>query len=256
VQLRRAILGKFRLDGVEVDAVVFKDVVGMVLAGQVRQVTEQVGYKVRELLKGRTVFPEGAREVLFGDDWEKDAVAYTLYADAISGRLTRDETAAALAGAGVQRAWVDEALGLLDGIPRADAVERIYIALARGGPLERFERFGTSVVPTFNAFQAALVLHHDGHVLRDGVADVARSLLAEFGYDPMRVRNSFEDVVLRGLLPVDAAREVAGPLVDRGLMTPPEIPEVVQPVAARPRETRAARPFDALMQRIRSLRER
>lgn len=252
-QLGRAIVGKLKLDDVSVDAVVFKDVMGMVVRLQGAHIKEQVGYKLRELLRGRAVFPESTREVLFGDDWEKDAVAYTLYADAISGRMSVEEVAAALDEIGVLKEWREEILERLDALPRADAVERIYINLERGGPLDRFDAYGSLLVPTFNAFQASLSLAAHGNISPSGLLQVAQNMLEEFDYDPMRLRNSFEDLMRRGLLPLPEARRFATLLAEAGAMAPVELPEDPH-VPAPGLAERVRKPFETVLRWVKALR--
>jgi len=53
--------------------------------GRFRNLREQVGYKLTELLAGRRDTPVTADEILFGDDWESDPLIYSLYADVVAG---------------------------------------------------------------------------------------------------------------------------------------------------------------------------
>jgi len=52
---------------------------------------KHIAYKPCALLHQRSRLPEGAAEILIGDDTETDALAYSLYADVIAGRIKEKE---------------------------------------------------------------------------------------------------------------------------------------------------------------------
>ena len=71
--------------GVPYDGIVFKNQLGHLRRGNLKQLREHVGFKLVTLLRGRLAGPEGSRELLFGDDWESDPLTYSLYADVVDG---------------------------------------------------------------------------------------------------------------------------------------------------------------------------
>lgn len=100
-QLRATIEKKMLLDGVEWDGISFKDHLALLRSGRIREVRRHVAYKLTALLEYRLEWPPAAREWLFGDDAETDALIYSLYAEITSGAIGGDALAGALAAAKV-----------------------------------------------------------------------------------------------------------------------------------------------------------
>lgn len=199
-QLAKSIREKFALDGVEIDGIVFKDQLHILMRGKLRGLREQTGFKLTELLRGRLAAPPEASEYLFGDDWEADPIIYSLYADAVAGRLDPDELDRLLAEVPVDREWRAAIGALLLRISRADAVRRIFINLERRTPPGAFRVFGPRVVPAFNYFQTAACLYEEGRLDASGVELVGRRLIAAEGYSREMLENSLGDVARRGHL--------------------------------------------------------
>jgi hypothetical protein len=107
-QMHSVLSEKLRLDGIRFDELVLKDNLGNVRRGRFRAIKGQIGYKLPALLSARLRTPEGAKEVLFGDDVEADALVYSLYADAIAGRVGSAEVSRVMEKAG---AYPDEITG-------------------------------------------------------------------------------------------------------------------------------------------------
>ena len=80
-QMRGVLAEKLKLDGIHYDGFVLKDNLDNILRGRFRAVKEQIGYKLPTLLKARLRVPQNSKETLFGDDAERDAFVYSLYAD-------------------------------------------------------------------------------------------------------------------------------------------------------------------------------
>jgi len=204
-QIGRAIRAKLALDGIEADGIVFKNQIQHLVRGRFRYLREQVGFKLAELLKARLGAPAGAAEFLYGDDWESDPLIYSLYADVIAGRLDPDALGDILVRLRIDPARLVEIKALSERVAADDAVRRIFINLERRTPPGRFHTFGARLVPTFNYFQTALVLHEEDIVPLTAVVEVARSLLDRSGYTRERLRNSLEDLSRRGYLAPGAA---------------------------------------------------
>jgi hypothetical protein len=168
------------------------------IRGKFRHLREQVGFKVTELLKAARANPPGAREYLFGDDWESDPLIYSLYADVVAGRVPPADLKDILSTIRVDQPLVREACALAEQIEPSELVARIFIILERRTPLDHFRSFGPRLVPTFNYFQTATCLLDDGVLDCNGVMLVARSLLDQSHYTPERLANSLADIERRG----------------------------------------------------------
>jgi hypothetical protein len=199
-QIGKAIRGKFALDGIEYDGIVFKDQLRHIVRGKFSSLREHVGFKLAELLRSRIDTAAEAKEILFGDDWESDPVIYSLYADLLAARLDTSELGKVLGLIGVDPRSIAKVQQLAERVVRADAVERIYINLERRTPPARFRWFGPRLVPAYNYLQTACCLYEDGYLTLDAVTAVARDLMDNVGYTPQRLANSIADVSRRGHL--------------------------------------------------------
>ncbi len=175
-QMRRVLEDKLRLDGVRYDEFTLKDNLGNLKRGRLRAVKGQFGYKLPRLLAGRVGLGPAARETLFGDDAEVDALVYSVYADAIAGRIAPVELSRVLEAGGAYADHVVDALAALRRVSIADVVDRIFIRLDRGRPREHFEALGSRVLPIRSWLEAAIVLYGAGEVAADGVARVAKAV--------------------------------------------------------------------------------
>jgi hypothetical protein len=217
-QIAKAIKEKLALDGIEYDGIVFKNQLQHLVRGKFRNLREQVGYKLTELLKSRADMPLESREVLFGDDWESDPIIYSLYADVVANRLGADELDRVLDTIGVDPKLILRAKELAATARHADVVTRIYINLERRTPPTHFRLFGTRLVPTYNYFQTAVCLYQDGHLTLPAVTHVADDLIKSSGYTPERLANSLADIARRGHLSAATAIAVREFLRARGVL--------------------------------------
>ena len=173
-QLRRILEGKMLLDGVEWDGITFKDHMGLVRARRFREVRRHVAYKLTALLEYRREWPAGAREWLYGDDAESDALIYSLYADIRAGQLAGEALDAALEKAfvGAEDRTRIGALALDTGVN--DSVEAIYIFKVARTPkldLAGFPR----VIPVADAVDCAARLAARGRIAPAAIAAVERA---------------------------------------------------------------------------------
>jgi hypothetical protein len=157
-QIGKAIRAKLELDGVPYDGIVFKNQLQHLRPGKLRNLREHVGFKLVALLRGRLEDPPEARELLFGDDWESDSLSYSLYADAVAGRLQGERLEEILR----RVPSTPSSCARWSASPRAPAApmrSNASSSTSSGG--RRPPRSGcsaTRVVPTFNYFQTACVL--------------------------------------------------------------------------------------------------
>lgn len=163
-QMRGVLEEKLRMDGVRFDQLILKDNLGNLRKGRLRAVRDQLGYKLPHLVGGRVGLGEAVREVCFGDDAEADALVYSVYADAVAGRIAPVELSRVLEAAGAYPQSIVDTLAALRQVPRADAVDRIFIRLDRGFLRRDFEPLGPRVVPVRSWFEAAVVLVADGEI--------------------------------------------------------------------------------------------
>lgn len=167
-QMRTVLETKLRMDGVRFDEFTLKDNLANLRRGRVRAVRDQFGYKLPRLLLGRIGLGEAVRETLFGDDAEADALVYSVYADAIAGRVSPVELSRVLEAAGAYPDSIVEALAALRRVSLADVVDRIFIRLDRGVERRAFEPLGSRVIPVRSWFEAATVLLSAGEIEADG----------------------------------------------------------------------------------------
>jgi hypothetical protein len=219
-QIGKAIKGKFVLDGIEYDGIVFKDQLRELVRGKFRNLREHVGFKIAELLKSRLETPAGARELLFGDDWESDAIVYSIYADVLAGRLDADGLGKVLGLVGVDVMAIIKAQQLAERIEIRDCVDKIYINLERRTPVGRFRSFGRRLVPAFNYLQTASCLFEEGHLSLTTICTVAQELTANAGYTPEKLANSLADIARRGHLGRTGVAAIRQRLEVEGLLKP------------------------------------
>jgi len=173
--LRGVIEKKMLLDGVEQDGITFKDWLGVLLRLTPNRLFEQVGFKVIALLCGRLSRPQ-AQESLFGDDSEKDATAYFLYAQLLHGDLSAAELDEALREEGVSeedRREIHRLAGCLP--PSRGRVEKIFIHLEKNTDPKSFKQFGPLIVPVRGAYQLALSLYALNRVDVQALKDTAKA---------------------------------------------------------------------------------
>lgn len=201
-QMRPVLEAKLRMDGIRFDEFRLKDNLANLKRGRLRAVKDQFGYKLPALLSGRVGLGEAVRETLFGDDAEADALVYSVYADAIAGRVSPVELSRVMEAAGAYADDIVEALAALRQISRADAVDRIFIRLDRGVERREFDTLGSRVIPVATWFEAASVLLGAGEITPEGWENVYRtSQLSE-----LDAVQSVARVCERGFLNVEGLR--------------------------------------------------
>ena len=205
-QMRKVLLEKLRLDGVEFDEFILKPNLRNMLTGRFRAMREQVGYKLPALLAGRAGVAVETREVCFGDDAESDGFIYSLYGDVLAGRVDRPLLERVLTEAGVYPTDAARTVALVESLPRGEAVERIFIHLDRRSPPSRFDRYGARLIPIYNYFQAALVLYQDRRLSPGAVVRIAVEMVDKHGYSLEALRNSLQDLLRRSRLQLSAVR--------------------------------------------------
>ena len=132
-QMRRVVERKMTMDGVQFDGITFKDQLGLLKAGRLRGLVEQIGYKLQALLLYRRDHPRGVRYLLFGDDVEMDLDAFLLFGQVCAG-LRGPGLRERLRSLGVHRDDVEIVCSLADGLAvEPDPVAQVFIHQVRGG---------------------------------------------------------------------------------------------------------------------------
>ncbi|MCA9540594.1 MAG: hypothetical protein KC620_16965 [Myxococcales bacterium] len=216
-QMRGVLSEKLALDGIHYDGFILKDNLNNLLRGRFRAVKEQIGYKLPALLDARTRAPVEAEETLFGDDAERDAFVYSLYADLLAERVPPAVLEEVLEVAGVYPDGRAAIYSALDRMQPADPVRRIIIHLDRKSPPIRFDAYGPRVVPVYNYFQAALVLFGDGRLRAETVGRLGTVLNADYGFTLPMLLRSFQDVLRRGGLKYRAAKALGAQAAGAGI---------------------------------------
>jgi hypothetical protein len=212
-QMRHVLREKLALDGIRFDELVLKDNVGNVRKGRLRAVRGQLGYKLPALLEARTRTDAEATEVLFGDDVESDALVYSMYADAIAGKIGAAEVSRIMEKAGAYPDEIDRALAALVNVEHSAAVERIFIRQERGVPSHRLAALGRRVVPVRSWWQAALVLKEMGHIHADELHKVMHAVYETEGEDPWAIAALAQDMLRRTWIQRETLLSIAGPQV-------------------------------------------
>jgi len=216
-QMRRVIERKMLLDEVEHDGLVFKDWLAALRGLRPGRLTEQLGFKLCALLACRRSRP-ASREVLFGDDVESDALAFSLYARLLAGEMSPGDAEQALQEAGVKRDDRRCVQALLDELGGSGGrVERIFIHLARGGEPADTPPSPVPLLQVRDGFQMALACLGAGYVDEETVQQAARACRErEPGFDPQRL---LDDAVSRRLLDGERAaglKDLVASPSDRG----------------------------------------
>ncbi len=249
-QMRRVLTAKLALDGIDYDEFVLKNNLRNMLRGRFRALRAQIPYKLPVLLKSHVGMGGADAQTLFGDDAEADAIIYSLYGDLLSGAVPLDELERVLHAA---RAYDDEiakTMFLAERAVKTDSVKRIMIHLDMKSPTALFAQFGKRLVPIYNYFQAALVLYSDGVLSARQVLFVSMDMLTSPEYELTTLANSLQDLLRRGRLDKDVARQLSnevqdvaetGALAEQGL---PPFEHMAEAFAERVRQLGDAPPHE------------
>jgi hypothetical protein len=200
-QMRSRIEAKLRLDGIRYASLTLKPNLQNLLRLRFRSIRGQLGYKLPALLQMRgNVHDPSVRETLVGDDAEADAFIYALFADLTAGRVHADLLLAVMQADRCHEDEIADAMAALRRIEPGSVVDRILIHLDRQTPPSDFDGFGARLVPFYNYFQAALVMHEDGLLSADALLRVGTDLVLQHRFDGDALVRSYLDLAKRGHL--------------------------------------------------------
>lgn len=217
-QLERKIHEKLNFDGIYPFGIFCKDNLQNLRPSRWSRLTHQVGYKLQALLQLRLHLAENVRQILWGDDSEADAIIYSLYSDLCARRIEEGPARQILRHFRVVGDQVDTIFRLLEGIPKQDPVEKIYINLASDTDAEYYLKFGRRILPTSNSFQLALDLFQDHRLTEAQVLRVSMDLVQNYGFTPDDLERSIEDLVRRPSLADTTLSDILPVLKDANLI--------------------------------------
>lgn len=208
-QMRRRLEEKLRLDGIRFASLTLKPNLQNLLRLRFRSLRGQLGYKLPALLRMRAHLEPELHETLVGDDAEADAFIYALYADLCAGTVDEELLDRVMRRDRCHPEEIQQALASARAIDHAKVVDRILIHLDRQTPPSEFDVFGARLVPFYNYFQAALVLHEDGRLAADGVLRVGTDLVLQHRFDGDALVRSYLELARRGHLRGDGIEDLA-----------------------------------------------
>ena len=237
-QIENKIYQKLRIDGVEPYGIFCKDNLENLRPRKLWKITKHVGYKMQALLQMRVFLNEDVRLVMFGDDGETDAVIYNLFSDVCARRIESADIRRVLNHFSVLDNQVDYILRLQDLCPANDPVEKIYINLAEDTDADYYLKFGRRTVPTYNAFQTALDMVQDERLNPEHILRVAKKLTGDFEYSPEELEKSYEEMIRRGVLSLEACERLTPILIDGGVLAEDYSPSVTpKPISEKQGQT-------------------
>ncbi len=201
-QMRRVLERKLNMDGIKWEQLILKPNLKNLLLGRFHALKEQVSYKLPVLLESRAKLKLPMKEVLFGDDAESDAFVYSLYADAVAGRVNIETIEDILRLAGAHKEAYEIVRSTFKKLKKSDDILRILIHLDRKSPPKRFEKYKSRVLPFYNYFQATIILYRDNLVGIGSILVVMNDMITRKGYDFGLIANSFQDLVRRRIITV------------------------------------------------------
>ena len=208
-QMRQVLQAKLLLDGITYHEFILKNNLRNLLKWRFRAIKSQIPYKLPALIESRANLSSDPSEVLFGDDSEADAIAYSIYADTLSGKILPDDLRLILKATRAYEDEIEKTLMLARKIRHQDSVKRILIHLDRRTPTAHFDIYGRRLVPIYNYFQAALVLYQDGFITGNQLSFVAIDMLNSSEFSLGMLANSLQDVIRRGHIQIDCAQRLA-----------------------------------------------
>ncbi|MEW6774877.1 MAG: phosphatase domain-containing protein [Bdellovibrionota bacterium] len=171
-QLGRSIEKKMLLDGVEYDGIYYKNPLRAAWEGGTEQFREQVAYKLSALFLLYQSLPGNATLHLFGDDAEKDALIYCLFADTAAGRLRGRPLHDTLLALGIRHEYASALQSLAAILPVREAAGEICIHLVRVPDGSSLAEFDTRVTGFGSAGAVARKLALEGLLAQRALARI------------------------------------------------------------------------------------
>ena len=203
-QMKKVLLKKFALDGIEVDDIVLKDSLEAIRSGHLRDLTQQVGYKLPGLVESRLKYSLDSDEYLFGDNVEEDALVYLCYALIVSQAISIDDICMIMARFGAYERSQQRLIQAIQQLNHYGRVRRIFIRLADHQLSAKLTVFAPLVVAVHDWLQAAMVLWEDG-ILSD---NEFQKQCADRNFSTEQIANLAQDLQRRGCLSEKYSRQL------------------------------------------------
>ena len=144
--IRKAIERKMLIDGIEYDGITYKDQLEVFKRRQFASLREHTAFKLGALLLLARAFPTQAPIYMFGDDAERDAWIYCMFADICSGRLRGERLVATQSRMGVLKHYAEDVAALAADLPEGERVHGIHIHCVREPDGSRVREYDDRVV--------------------------------------------------------------------------------------------------------------
>ncbi|PRQ02899.1 hypothetical protein ENSA5_19890 [Enhygromyxa salina] len=185
--IRKAIERKMLIDGIEFDGITYKDQLEVFRRREFGSLREHTAFKLGALLLLARAFPEQTRIYMFGDDAERDALIYSMFADICAGRLRGDRLIDTQVRLGVLRHYAQDVATLAADLPARERVHAIHINLVREPDGRRILAYDPRVVGYPSAGAAARLLCERGLISargRDRVEGAGEVVFGRAAADP------------------------------------------------------------------------
>jgi hypothetical protein len=159
--IRKAIERKMLIDGIEFDGITYKDQVEVFRRREFGSLKEHTAFKLGALLLLAKAFPLGTQVYMFGDDAERDALLYCMFADISAGRLRGDRLVRTQMQMGALQRYAQDVADLAEQVPARELVAGIHIHLVREPDGSLIREFGPRVIgyPSVAAVAQHLCAH-------------------------------------------------------------------------------------------------
>lgn len=203
-QMEKVLRQKFALDGIIVDEIVLKDSLGAIKKGCLRDIKQQVGYKLPALVESKLRFPEYKEEYLFGDNVEEDALIYICYSLILSQNISHFQLKKVMKKFGAYNRSFERLTNYIQRLHYSSKVKRIFIRLVDHHLGEKLSRLSPLISPIHDWFQAAVILWEDG-VLTD---QQCKDLWNDPRFHSEQQANLIQDLQIRGLIKIESAQKL------------------------------------------------
>jgi hypothetical protein len=182
--IRKAIERKMLIDGIEFDGITYKDQVEVFRRREFGSLKEHTPFKLGALLLLAQQFPVGTQVYMFGDDAERDALLYCMFADICAGRLRGDRLVRTQVQLGALKRYAESVAALAEQIDARELVRGIHIHLVREPDGAQIREYGARVVGYPSAGAVAKLLYERALISARGREQVEGSGVLVFGAAP------------------------------------------------------------------------
>lgn len=183
--IRKAIERKMLIDGIEFDGITYKDQVEVFRRREFGSLKEHTAFKLGALLLLARAFPIATQLYMFGDDAERDALLYCIFADICAGRLRGDRLVRTQVELGALQRYAQDVAELAEQVEARELVRGIHIHLVRDPAGGQIREYCPRVVGYPSAGAVARLLCDRGLISERGRARVEGGGAVVFGEAPL-----------------------------------------------------------------------